>query len=86
MATVAKGGDEPRKPQGSIPLPKTKGGPKQFLIDVQREMKKVSWPTRAETTRLTGIVLSVCLMLVVILTGLSFVFEKIIDLVTKGRI
>lgn len=86
MATVATGGDEPRKPQGSLPIPKSKRGIKGFFNEVLREMKKVSWPTRTETNRLTGVVLSVCLIVVVILSTLSFAFGFVIDLITKGRV
>ncbi len=52
-----------------------KGGPKkqritvkQFLTEVQAEMRKVTWPTRQEVTSYTVVVL-----MVVILVG-SFVF------------
>ncbi len=33
----------------------------QYLRDVQVELKKVTWPTRAETLRMTWIVLGVSL-------------------------
>ncbi len=52
-----------------------KGGPKkqrisvkQFLTEVQAEMKKVTWPTRQEVASYTAVVL-----IVVVLVG-SFVF------------
>jgi preprotein translocase subunit SecE len=61
-------------------------GLKSFLADVGREMKKVSWPSKSETNRLTGVVLIVCLSLVVILTGLGWMFSLIIDFVTKGPV
>lgn len=90
MFTVASGSDEPKgaKPNTSLPTPKFKKsrGIKGFLTDVGREMKKVSWPTRQETNRLTGVVLAVCLMLVVILTVLGFVFEQVINFITKGQL
>ena len=47
-------------------------------------MRKVNWPPRAETNRLTGVVLAVCLMLTVVLTGMSYVFDNIVRLLTKG--
>lgn len=49
-------------------------------------MKKVTWPTRQETNRLTGVVLTVCFGIVTIIYTMSFVFEKIVDLITKGKI
>jgi preprotein translocase SecE subunit len=69
---------------GSIPAPRMKRGLRGFLIEVQREMKKVSWPTRPETNRLTVVVLSVCLLLVAFLLALGFVFGFVIDIITKG--
>ena len=47
-------------------------------------MKKVSWPTRHETNRLTGVVLAVTIMSVLVLTGLGIVFSTLVNLVTKG--
>lgn len=90
MFTVASGSDEPKglKPNASLPTPKIKKsrGIKGFLTDVGREMKKVSWPTRQETNRLTGVVLVVCLGLVAILSVLGYVFGILIDFITKGSL
>ncbi|HSI73423.1 MAG TPA: preprotein translocase subunit SecE [Fimbriimonas sp.] len=93
MFTVASGSDEPSrgeqnrpKPASSLPTPKLRRGLKSFLADVVREMKKVSWPSKAETNRLTGVVLIVCLALVAILTGLGWLFELIINFITKGPV
>jgi preprotein translocase subunit SecE len=90
MFTVASGSDEPRGPKtgSSLPTPKVKKGRglKGFLTDVGREMKKVSWPSRQETNRLTGVVLVVCFMLVTVLYVLGFVFGQVIDFVTKGHL
>lgn len=88
MFTVAAGSDEPNKqrPAGSLPTPKMRRGFKSFFADVIREMKKVNWPTKAETNRLTGVVLIVCAALVAILTALGWFFGLVVDFVTKGRI
>ena len=86
MATVVSGGDEPKKTPNSLPVPKAKRGLRSFFNEVGREMKKVSWPTRTETNRLTGVVLAVCSMLVVFLTSLSVLIGIVIDLITKGKI
>jgi preprotein translocase SecE subunit len=77
----------PSRQRGSLPVPKAKrGGLKGFYNEVVREMKKVSWPTRTETNRLTGVVLAVCVMLVTFLSVVGFVFGFVIDLITKGRV
>lgn len=80
------GGGEPGKKAGSLPIPKSRRGIKGFFSEVQREMKKVSWPSKAETNRLTYVVLAVCGLLVVVLTSMGYVFGIIIDLITKGRL
>lgn len=72
------------RPSGGVPVPRSKRGFKGFMAEVKREWKKINWPTKQETHRLTGIVLSVCLMLVVFLTVLSYVFGFVINLISKG--
>lgn len=79
------GGKEPRT-TGSVPLPRSKRGAKAYFNDVVRELKRVDWPTVPETHRLTAVVLTVCLALVAILTGLSSLFEILTKLITKGTI
>ncbi len=78
--------DEPRKPQGSLPIPGSKRGIKGFIREVGREMKKVSWPTRAETNRLTGVVLGVCLLVGTIMILMGSMFGALVDFLTKGTI
>lgn len=82
MAKVAMSNDEPRKPQGGIPVPRSNRGLKGYFQEVRREIKKVNWPTVPETHRLTGVVLGVCALLVVILTSLGYVFGEIVDHLT----
>lgn len=72
------------RPSGGVPVPRSKRGFKGFMAEVQRELKKVTWPTKPETNRLTWIVIAVCLMLVVFLTALSYSFGFIINLISKG--
>ncbi len=71
---------------GSLPLPKSRRGLKGFYNEVVREMKKVTWPTRSETNRLTGVVLAVTIMSVITLTALGKLFETIVSLLTKGSV
>ena len=81
--STAPGGKEPAQ-GGSVPLPRSQRGVRGFFNEVQRELKKVNWPTRPETNRLTGVVLTVCLMCVAILSLLGWAFGLIIDMLTKG--
>ena len=85
MLTHKPGDGEPKR-GGSLPVPKSRRGPKGFFNEVVREMKKVSWPSKAETHRLTYVVLAVCGLLVATLTVMSYVFGVIIDLITKGTV
>jgi preprotein translocase SecE subunit len=79
-ATTGSGGGE----GGNLPIPKSRRGIKGFFNEVVRELKKVNWPTKAETNRLTGVVMAVTFMCVAILTALGFAFEVIINFITKG--
>jgi preprotein translocase subunit SecE len=69
------GMDRPARPQQTRPTPgaprRERTTPKQYLSEVQGEMRKVVWPTRAEVQNSTIIVL----IAVVIMTGLIFVFD-----------
>ncbi len=45
---------------GKVALPSSRRGVKGFFSETARELRKVNWPSPRETTRLTGIVLTVC--------------------------
>jgi preprotein translocase subunit SecE len=51
-----------------------------FFNDVVKEMKKVTWPTKAELKESTTIVIVVCL----ILAAFTYVIDMIITLLFKG--
>lgn len=63
----------------AAPAIKRSRNPKQFYRDVMREMKHVNWPSQKETTRLTGVVLGVCLMVIILLWLLSTFFGLVLD-------
>ena len=44
----------------------------RFYRETVGELRKVSWPTRAEATRLTGIVLVVLAVMAIILGGVDW--------------
>jgi len=85
MSNQPPTGNQPQR-ASSIPTPKMRRGPKGFFNEVSREMKKVSWPTKAETNRLTGVVLTVCGILTVMLTVLSYACEALTNLITQGKV
>jgi preprotein translocase subunit SecE len=57
--------------------------PITFFGEVRDELKKVAWPNRQETTRLTLVVITVSLLVGLFLGGLDFIFTKIIQIVVK---
>ena len=72
------------KAASNVPVPSMRRGVKGFYRDVVREMKHVTWPTPKETTRLTGVVLAVCLLIIVMLQVLTLFFNMILDVIIKG--
>ncbi len=86
MASTSMSKEPTKAPQkGGLPLPKMNRGLKGFYRDVLREMKHVNWPTPAESTRMTGIVLAVCTSLVLVLFGLSELMAMVMQQITGGR-
>ncbi|HWD37373.1 MAG TPA: preprotein translocase subunit SecE [Fimbriimonas sp.] len=86
MAVSASGMDNTGKPKANVPLPRSKRGIKAYINEIGREMKKVTWPTRAETTRLTGVVLGVCILIGAVMITMSWAFGVIVDIITKGHV
>jgi preprotein translocase subunit SecE len=70
----------------SIATPKFKRGFKGFLTDTGREMKKVSWPTKKESTRLTVVVLSLVICLAVLLSVMNIAADTAVTIITKGKV
>jgi preprotein translocase subunit SecE len=55
----------------------------QYLISAKNELKKVTWPTRKETTKHTLIVIGISLFTAFFLGLLDFGFSKILGLFIK---
>ena len=51
----------------------------EFLKDVRLELKKVSWPSRQETTKLTGVVILVSVIIASFLGLLDFAFLRLLN-------
>jgi len=56
-----------------------------FASGIVDELKKVSWPTRRETIRLTIIVIVITLIIGFYIGVLDLIFAKILELLTKAR-
>ncbi|HXH60428.1 MAG TPA: preprotein translocase subunit SecE [Fimbriimonadaceae bacterium] len=74
-----------KPPSGSVPMPKMRRGPKGFYRDIIREMKHVNWPTPQETTRLSGVVLAVCIFIVLLLMGSALVMGEIVNAIVGSH-
>ncbi len=66
-------------------MPSMRKGVGQFLKEVGIEMRKVIWPTRAETMRLTSAVLFVCVLFVLYLYIAGIIVETVIHLMEGGK-
>jgi len=55
--------------------------PVTFFKEAKIELGKVIWPTRAETIRLTAVVIGISVAVGLIIGGLDAVFIKLIELI-----
>ncbi|MBI5449053.1 preprotein translocase subunit SecE [Candidatus Gottesmanbacteria bacterium] len=63
-------------------LPKI-ASPLQFVKEVAAELKKVTWPTRAETIKLTTVVIALSVIVGAFIGGLDAGLVKLTSLVFK---
>ncbi len=54
--------------------PRTK--PREFVREVNAELRKVAWPSRTETLNLSGIVLVFLIVMTLLIAGLDWTFTK----------
>ena len=52
-------------------IPAFNANPVQFVKEVINELKKVTWPTREETIKLTGVVIIISLIVAFCIGGLD---------------
>ena len=52
-----------------------------FISETQAELKKVIWPSRKETMRLTVIVIAVSVAVTIFIMLLDYVFSKLVNIV-----
>ncbi|MBI4009393.1 preprotein translocase subunit SecE [Candidatus Roizmanbacteria bacterium] len=62
----------------SLPVP-------TFTKDVIDELKKVTWPTRKETIRLTSVVIGISLIIGLYIGIIDVLLTKALELVTRFR-
>lgn len=51
----------------------------RWVVDIVSELRKVTWPTRAETTNLTVVVIAVSLLVAGILGGADIAFSYLVE-------
>ena len=77
MARSIRGNILRRPSQGEA---RARGGLFRFIGEVVSELKKVTWPSRQETTRLTLLVIAVSVVIAAFLFMFDQVFTAFIDL------
>ena len=55
----------------------------KFLKETKRELKKVSWPTKKQVTKLTTVVVFITLVVTVYLGTLDFIFAKMVEVLLR---
>lgn len=58
--------------------------PAKYAGEVISELRKVNWPTKQETLRLTGIVLVICIIMGAIMGALDYGFTELVANVFIG--
>ena len=54
-----------------------------FFNDIQEELKKVTWPSRKETIRLTSVVIVLSLIIAVYVGIIDVLLAKALEILTK---
>jgi len=55
----------------------------KFLKEVESELKKVRWPTKKETMKLTTVVIFITLLISLYIGALDYAFAKIMEVLIK---
>ncbi len=66
------------KPATGTPATARRASLLRYLRESRNELRKVSWPTREQTTNLTVVVMVVCVALAFFMFGFDTLFAKII--------
>ena len=56
-----------------------------FIGDIRDELKKVTWPSRQTTIRLTLVVIVISLIIGAYIGIIDVILAKVLELVTKAR-
>ena len=64
-------------------LPSKMNKVSSFLKEVQIELKKVTWPTRQQATRLTALVVGISLVVGLYVGMLDYVLTKVVEVIVR---
>jgi preprotein translocase subunit SecE len=81
---VAKPGQRAGRTPAKV-APPSENRFRRFLRETRSELKKVTWPTREQTTRLTGIVIAVSVAVGAAVGAIDFVFSQFFSLLLGAR-
>jgi preprotein translocase subunit SecE len=68
---------ERRAPRPNAGAPRRRATPRQFLHEVNVEMRKVAWPTRTETVNYSTVVLLTLVILMALIYVLDLGFSQL---------
>ena len=78
MTLQTRGPAPDKAAKGGRPAKQDRVTPFKFIGQVQDELRKVVWPTRRELVTYTTVALTFILIMVAIVTGLDWVFTKLV--------
>jgi len=70
--------EKPQKPQGESALTRFSEGIARYYRETRGELRRVTWPTREESQRLTGVVIAVTIAFALFLGALDFIFSTLV--------
>jgi preprotein translocase subunit SecE len=77
-APVRRAEPSERRPTRPVPgAPRRRTSPRQFLHEVNVEMRKVAWPTRSETINYSTVVFITVSILMALIFVLDLAFSKL---------
>ncbi|HLY84024.1 MAG TPA: preprotein translocase subunit SecE [Acidimicrobiales bacterium] len=75
-APVARRREGPARPAPAVAARRERTKPREFLHEVNVEMRKVAWPSRAETANYSLVVLVTLVVVIVMIFLLDYIFAK----------
>jgi len=57
--------------------------PVKFVQEARAELKKVIWPTRTETIKLTGLVIAITVAVGIYIGGIDYILSQVLKLLVE---